>query len=138
MELFLRVFFSLIAVVGLMWFLARMASRRMDGTHASLVRLVGRQSVGRSASVAVVSVGERLLVVGVTESDVRLLTELDGDELESALTTADVPAVPRDPSADPHPAEGTPGLVPQGSLLSGQTWRQAWQAATSRNGANKP
>lgn len=137
MELFLRVAFSLAAVVGLMWVIARVASRRLEGTNAAVVRLVGRQSVGRTASVAVVSVGERLLVVGVTETGVRLLTELDGDELGPAVSPDDAAAVPRDPSADPRPGDTSPGLVPQGSVLSSQTWRQAWQAATSRSGTDK-
>jgi flagellar protein FliO/FliZ len=131
MELVIRVVLSLGVVLLLMWFIGRTASRRMSGPHASLVRLLGRQSVGRSASVAVVGVGERVLVVGVTESGVRLLTELDADEVDLPLpmeaTHATVPA---------GPALETPtnGVVPAGSLLSGQTWKQAWQSATTRSG----
>lgn len=133
MELFLRVVFSLGAVLGLMWFLARMASRRMGGTHASVVRLVGRQSVGRTASVAVVAVGERMLVVGVTENGVRLLTELDADEVHLPND-----AVSSGSQDDRHftTADSTSatGVVPQGSVLSAKTWKQAWQAATTRGG----
>ena len=128
MELALRVVFSLSAVLGLMWFLARVASSRLGGAHASVVRLVGRQSLGRTSSVAVVAVGERLLVVGVTESGVRLLTELDADEIEVpslAATDSCDDAAPRVTGARP---------LPHGSVLSPQTWRQAWQAATTRGG----
>lgn len=131
MELVLRVVLSLGAVLLLMWFIARTASRRMSGPHASLVRLLGRQSVGRSASVAVIGVGERLLVVGVTENGVRLLTELDADEID----------VPIPVEATTATTGGTPGLepttnsvVPAGSLLSTQTWKQAWKSATTRSG----
>lgn len=128
MELALRVVFSLIAVLGLMWFLARVASNRLGGPRASVVRLVGRQSLGRTSSVAVVAVGERLLVVGVTESGVRLLTELDADEIEvpSLATT--------DSCADDATRAASARLLPHGSVLSTQTWRQAWHAATTRGG----
>lgn len=133
MELFLRVLFSLVAVLGLMWFLARVAARKLDGPGAALVRLVGRQSVGRSASVAVVAVGQRMLVVGVTENGVRLLTELDEDDL--AVPVPDVttpgPTVTADGArVDTTAGAESPGLVPHGSVLSTQTWKQAWKAAT--------
>jgi flagellar protein FliO/FliZ len=143
MELFLRVTFSLGAVVGLMWFLARIASRRMGGPQAAVVRLVGRQSLGRTASVAVVAVGERMLVVGVTEGGVRLLTEVDAEEV---LTSTAAPLHAVDQAASASLAGTAPGvsgstaatgLVPQGSVLSTQTWRQAWQAATSRGGSGR-
>lgn len=132
MDLVLRVVFSLAAVLGLMWFLARLASRRLDGPSASLVRLVGRQTVGRSASVAVVAVGHRMLVVGVTENSVRLLTELDEEDLPPVQNVAGVPsggAVSTRVDTTGGGAEG-PGLVTHGSVLSAQTWKQAWKAAT--------
>jgi flagellar protein FliO/FliZ len=140
MELFLRVVFSLAAVLGLMLLLARFATRRMGGTDASVVRLLGRQSLGRTASVAVLAVGERRLVVGVTEGGVRLLTELDAEELETTAVTGTTGA--RDgevrvggPVDTTRPGGAPePGLVPDGSLLSAKTWRQAWHAATSRGG----
>jgi flagellar protein FliO/FliZ len=146
MELVLRVVFSLAAVLGLMFFLARIASRRMGGSNASVVRLVGRQSLGRTSSVAVVAVGGRTLVLGVTEAGVRLLTELEADEVEwPAPASQGVPA--DDPStATSLPAQGravprhlrdagpATGLLPHGSVLSVKTWQQAWQAASARGG----
>lgn len=134
MELFLRVVFSLGAVLGLVWFLARMASHRMGGAHPSVVRLLGRQSLGRTSSVAVVAVGERVLVVGVTEHGVRLLAELDADEVDVPISLSDGMRDDR-PSSTGTPAAGpTPGLVAHGSVLSPTTWRQAWHAATTRGG----
>lgn len=131
MELVLRVVFSLAAVLGLMWFLARMASWRMGGGHASVVRLIGRQSLGRTSSIAVVAVGERMLVLGVTEAGVRLLAELDDDEIDVP------PHARRGVRGDDLTSEATlaePGLLPQGSVLSARTWRQAWQSATTKRG----
>jgi flagellar protein FliO/FliZ len=147
MELALRVVFSLVAVLGLMLFLARIASRRMGGSHASAVRLIGRQSLGRTSSVAVVGVGGRTLVLGVTEAGVRLLAELEPDEIEwpapapagaraddqlstATSLTAQRGAVPRHLRG----AGPAPGLLPHGSVLSVKTWRQAWQAASASGG----
>jgi flagellar protein FliO/FliZ len=149
MELVLRVVFSLVAVLGLMFFLARVASRRMGGSHASFVRLIGRQSLGRTSSVAVVAVGGRTLVLGVTEAGVRLLAELEADEIEwpapapsgaradDQLSTAtSLPAQGRAVPRHLRGAAPAPGLLPHGSVLSVKTWRQAWQAASARGGSH--
>ncbi len=45
-------------------------------------QVVSRQGLGRSSSVTVVRVGERALVLGVTESSVNLLGEVDAAKLE--------------------------------------------------------
>lgn len=132
MELVLRVVFSLAAVLGLMWFLARVASWRMGGGHASVVRLIGRQSLGRTSSVAVVAVGERMLVLGVTEAGVRLLAELDADEIE--VPTPALHGARGDDQVSTATTMSAPGLLTHGSVLSARTWRQAWQAATTRGG----
>lgn len=132
MEIVLRVVFSLAAVLGLMWFLARVASRQMGGTHASVVRMIGRQSLGRTSSVAVVAVGERMLVLGVTEAGVRLLAELDADEIE---VSAHAPhSVRGDDQLSTATTMPVPNLLAHGSVLSAKTWRQAWQAATTKGG----
>lgn len=144
-ELVIRVVFSLAVVLGLLWFIARTSSRRFGGAARSMVRIVARQPLARSASLAVVEVGDRVLVVGVSENGVSLLTELDPSELPASAesTVEDLPVgrhlaelgrVPA-PATTPArtPATTTvPGL--SGSVLSAQTWRQAWAAATGRNG----
>ncbi len=131
--LILRVVVSLALVLGLFWLAARAGSRRFSTGPRSLMRVRGRQSLSRTASLAVVEVGSRVLVVGISDGGVRLLTELDPFELEP-------PEVPDDPAglqpkAGQHVAPGT-GAV-SGSLLSAQTWRQAWAAATSRQAAHR-
>jgi flagellar protein FliO/FliZ len=45
------------------------------------VQVLHRQPLSRSASVAVITVGSRVLVVGTTDHQVSLLTELDPEEL---------------------------------------------------------
>jgi flagellar protein FliO/FliZ len=131
-ELVVRVVFSLAVVLGLLWFIARTSSRRLGGSARSMVRVVARQPLARSASLAVVEVGDRLLVVGVSENGVSLLTEMDPAELpETVAPGSTAPALdsPAQAQVAAHRAQ-TSRL----GVLSGQTWRQAWAAATQRTG----
>ncbi|MBJ7358605.1 flagellar biosynthetic protein FliO [Nocardioides sp.] len=81
-ELTIRVIFSLAVVLGLLMLCARVAGRRFQGRGDALVQVVHRQALGRHASVSVVNVSGRFLVLGTTEQEVRLLTELDPELLE--------------------------------------------------------
>jgi flagellar protein FliO/FliZ len=148
--LVVRLICSLAVVLGLLLLIARFAGRRFQGRTGAPVQVLHRQPISRGSSVTVVSVGTRILVLGSTEHQITLLTELEPDEIELDLT---VPAtVSTDVSeAMPTPVpEATPQAVPRaarhrsdtpasgplaGSLLSGQTWRQALAAATRAPGA---
>jgi flagellar biosynthetic protein FliO len=97
--LFARLIISLAVVIGLMWVAANVlrkrgftgvASKRSSGPE---VELISRRPLGRNASIAVVRIGDRSLLVGVTEHQVTNLgdfemTELDLDE----ATTWTVPS----------------------------------------------
>ena len=142
LELVLRVVFSLSVVLGLLWLIARVSSRRLRGSsHHSLVRTLVRQPLARGSSLAVVTVGQRVLVVGVTEHQVNLLTELDPVELDGEAPPAHDATPGHQPEPEPHPK---PVQIPEldmaprgplgGSVLSRQTWKQAFAAATRRNG----
>ncbi len=79
MELFptiLRVVVSLAAVLTLVWLLGRFARRRGLGGSltAEHFAVLGRQPLSRTASIALVRVGDTALVVGVAEGSVRLLS----------------------------------------------------------------
>jgi flagellar protein FliO/FliZ len=150
LELGVRVVISLGVVLGLFWTIARIGSRKVGGRDRSLVRVRSRQALSRGSSLAVVEVGSRVLVVGVSDAGVRLLTELDPFELETdvsdltelpaelAVVQPDAPtrALPRRAARPariaPRPAtraaEGPSALG--GSLLAPATWKQAWTAAT--------
>jgi len=155
LELTLRLIISLALVLGLMLLLARLVSRRTGGQRGDLVRVLHRQALTRGSSVSVVSVGSRVLVLGTTEQQVRVLAELDPgelDELDQAGTTAvagePAPAPAGRPAAVLAPVRGAhradvpavaPTLLPArssgplaGSVLSPATWRQALAAATRR------
>ncbi len=143
-ELVVRLVVSLTVVVGLMLLLAKLSMRRFQGRPDALVRIVHRQALSRSSSIAVVSVGSRVLVLGTTEQQVRLLTELEPEEIEDA----DLTVLPAAGAAEQEAVLGTPAVVARpsyrahaaqgaltGSLLSAQTWKQAFAAATGRQAA---
>ena len=134
--LLLRVVLSLAVVLGIVWFVAR-GGRRFGGA-SRLVRVAGRQTLSRTASVAVVQVADRVLVLGVSDAGVRLLTELDPEQV-AQHEVAQHEAVPHESSPLESPASLGGGLLPgrsggalAGSMLSPDTWRQVWTAATRR------
>jgi flagellar protein FliO/FliZ len=170
-ELVVRLVFSLAVVVGMLLLLTKLSAKRFRGSAESLVRVVHRQPLSRSSSVAVVTVGSRVLVLGTTEQQVQLLTELDPEELDlssaegldleldsdlESSSYAEVDAVVREigpaprrtaPSAGPDRATRPPTRLGRpggkhaaavadtplaGSVLSPQTWKQAFAAATGR------
>lgn len=92
-ELTIRLVFSLAIVLGLLLLCARLAGRRFQGHRDAMVQVVHRQAIGRHASVSVVNVNGRILVLGTTEQAVRLLTELDPEALAEEHDEQDGPAV---------------------------------------------
>ncbi len=94
----LRVALSLACVLGLIWF----AGRRLQGSAAVRkqrsvpMTVLGRQSLGKGAGIALVEVAGRVLLLGVGDQGVRLLTEVVPDaasgESASALTSPSSPA----------------------------------------------
>jgi flagellar protein FliO/FliZ len=125
-ELAVRIIFSLLVVLGLMWLLARLARRPLAGRSGGLLGVIARQQLTRGASVAVLRVGDRALVLGITDQHVTLLAETEpvdpdgpargGGELREPLTIAELT------HSGGQPVE-TAAL--SGSILSPATWKQA-------------
>ena len=114
-ELVLRVAFSLLVVFGLMWGLARLARRPMGGKRGTgTLAVLSRQQVARGAAITVVQVGDRALILGVTDQQVSLLGETD-------LATFGRQPHPEHRDALPTGSIG-PGPL-DGSALSPRTWR---------------
>src|SRR4051795_9648629 len=86
--LFIRLVFSLAVVIGIMWAAATMIRRRglvpmnRRPGRGVQVELLARKPLGRNASIAVVRVGERSMVVGVTDHQVTKLDDADVEELD--------------------------------------------------------
>jgi len=140
LSLGVRLFFSLALVLGLLVLIARFANRRFKGRVGAPIQVVHRQQLSRSSSVAVITVGTRVLVLGSTEQQVTLLTEVEPDEVgldpdtmlpevgetdetpDAVGVAAFVPAAWRNAGA-----KSTPGSALNGSLLSAATWRRTWE-----------
>lgn len=120
-ELAIRIAFSLLIVVGLLWGLAKLARRPLSVSRGGMLTVLARQQLTRGASVAVVQVADRALVLGVTDSGVTLLGDADLDLLEDFRPE---PASRREPvEVDLMQAPVRPVMA--GSALSPATWRQA-------------
>lgn len=137
-ELTVRLVLSLSLVLGLLLLIARFGGRRFRGKNDAMVRVLHRQHLSRSTAVSVVAVGSRVLVLGTTDQQVRVLAELDPEE----IVDADVLSLVQEDES-PAPVRGThraPGArraeraegALTGSVLSPDTWRQALAAATRR------
>lgn len=137
LALTLRVGLSFTFVLGLMWFAARVFRGKLAAKGEGVLEVLARQQVGRGASVAVVRVADRALIVGITEHSVRLL----GDPLPD-LDRVTIPVVQSSPVAleagDPARPFAVNGKVVapvarhgggaesklSGSILSPAAWRQ--------------
>jgi flagellar protein FliO/FliZ len=98
-----RMILALSLVLGLLWLLARFARSRhgvkvgrslapggVANRNAGRIEMLGRKSLGRHTSIAVVQVSDRTLVVGLTPQHITVLTELGTPD--SGLTEATGPA----------------------------------------------
>jgi flagellar protein FliO/FliZ len=87
--LFVRLIVSLGVVIGLMWVAANVLRKRgfagtsgRRGPRGPQLELIARKPLGRNASIAVVRVGDRALVVGVTDHQVTSLGEVDDIDID--------------------------------------------------------
>jgi flagellar biogenesis protein FliO len=124
-ELLVRLVFSLAVVLGLVWFLAKVVrARGAKGLFTGLgsgrrdrkrpdIDVLARHALTKSASLALVRVAGRDLLVGVTDSSVRVLDSLpareEDDPLEELLELEGPPegADPRERLAFPIPTGST-------------------------------
>lgn len=123
LEMILRIGFSLLVVVGLLWLLGKAVRRPLGGRAAGALSVLARQQVTRGATVALVRVVDRALILGVTDGHVTLLGETD-------LAALSVPApAAADERREPVPVQ--PGRL-DGSVLSPRTWTQTVEFLRSR------
>jgi flagellar protein FliO/FliZ len=154
-ELTIRLVASLAVVVGLLLLTVRLGARRFRPRAGAPLRIVHRQALSRSSSLAVVEVGSRVLVLGTTEHQINVLAELGQHELPGRVPEVqhydelddyddeviDMEAVRRagtfavEPvGTEAHPSTHIAPTGPlAGSVLSTETWRQAFAVATGRS-----
>ena len=120
--LFVRLLFSLGVVIMLMWGAAVFMKRRgiapgpnRRQARGVQVELLARRPLGRNTSIAVVRVGERALVVGVTDHNVTKLDETSVDDIDLM-------------------DDGTTWTVPSGAGLSapGTAWKAMLEQLRNR------
>ena len=107
--LLLRLVVSLGLVLALMMAAAAVLRRRaLPGVGMRRrpvpIEVMGRQGLGRSASVAIVRAGGRALVLGITDNAVNVLAEADPASFEQEIP------------------EGHGTALPGGATRPGQTW----------------
>lgn len=79
----LKFLFAFGLVLGLAYFTSRWLSRQGGLRQQSgVMRLVGQLPLGARPSAAILQVGERRFLLGVTDQEVRLLAELETEEGE--------------------------------------------------------
>ncbi len=143
LSLALRVGLSLACVLGLVWLLSKgllTGGTRGRGHAAERVSVLTRQSLSRTGSLAVVRVGDRALVLGVTEQQVTLLTETDltaltmqvaDMQVADMVTVEGLDVLPRQQRRRERPDHGRGGAL-AGSALSPGTWAQALDVLRER------
>ncbi len=158
-ELVGRLLIALAVVLGVIWMIAKRArgSARQKLRSDKLIDVLGRQSLSRNSSVAVVRVAGQALIVGVTESNVRVLGEVELDSVQAHIAAAN----PTTRLTVPGPGDDAPAgetaqydavlagrrIAPagapahagrlSGSALSPATWKQtidALREMTARKG----
>jgi flagellar protein FliO/FliZ len=136
-ELTVRIVFSLLIVLGLMWGMARLVRRPLGTRKGGLIDVLGRQQLSRGASVAVVRVADKAMVLGVTDAQVTLLTETDLAAHEEYQPEAPVHREPLSLESlqngrNPKATVVSPDGPLAGSMLSTRTWLQTWDFLRER------
>jgi flagellar protein FliO/FliZ len=92
--LFGRTLLALAVVLLMVWGLARLARhgqtnnvrRRLSRPNGAEIEVLSKRSLSRTSSIALVSVGGRALVVGVTPQSIALISEIPLSDLEPDTT----------------------------------------------------
>lgn len=125
-ELTVRLVASLAIVVGLLLLTVRIGARKFRPRAGAPLRILHRQALSRSSSVAVIEVGNRTLVIGHTEHQISILAELGAGDLSDDLSG--------DPSGDPENGDPENGDLSDDSeeaeVIDMEAARQSGQALT--------
>jgi flagellar protein FliO/FliZ len=146
--LVVRVVFSLVVVLAMMWGLSRVMRGGRPASKQSGLEVVSRTTVGRRQSILVLRAGDRGLVVGVTDHTISVLGDIELPQDAAApeeRTPIEVSpdgsvvllhpgaevAAPRSHRRRAAAPAGKPSAL-AGSVLSPVTWRQTATALRER------
>lgn len=151
--LLLRVAVSLVVVVALIWVLARVR-KRVGPKGASSLQVVSKIPVSRRGALLLVEIEGKILLLGSTETNISLLSEVERREDEVVVkqerTPIDFDSLLQHWDAGSLDDAGLPPYEPAGaelevmqpavreqsalagSVLSPQTWRQLTQVLRER------
>ena len=141
--LILRLVLSLALVLGLIWGLARI-KKRVSPTNAGTIQVLSKIPVSRKGSLLLVEVGGKKLMIGATDNNISLISEIDiapdtheikeerrPVELDSYMIGMLDSPESMDFDLDPAEIEALASLKKSrsdsklaGSVLSPDTWRQ--------------
>ncbi|HET9442525.1 MAG TPA: flagellar biosynthetic protein FliO [Acidimicrobiales bacterium] len=120
LSLFGRLLVSMAVVLALMAIAAKVMRRRGVGVgpgrpgRRATIEIVARHGLSRNASIAVVRAGGKALVLGVTDTAVRVLAEADAAALEQ----------PPDDDRTSHPGDGAAAPL--------RTWKDLIESVRER------
>jgi flagellar protein FliO/FliZ len=103
----IRLLLTLVFIGGVLWFAARLAKKRGLGQGNGLIEVVARHRLGRASTINVVRIADVVLVVGATEEQVTVLTEMDPQAVDAALAERRPAQLRAAPAADDR--EGSEG-----------------------------
>lgn len=124
-----QVVFALGIVLALMWLLARAVRGTVLARSAGVIELLARAPMTKGSAVTVVRVADRVLVLGVTETQITVLTEADPAQVQAAIATsaesADGVSNRRRIGWQRSSGVSKTGAGPlAGSVLSPESWRR--------------
>lgn len=79
---------SLLGVIGLILFTyygASWLNKRVKFTNNSMVQVHEKVNLGADKAMMVVSVGGKYMLIGVTQSNISMVCELDGEEISKII-----------------------------------------------------
>ena len=75
-SLVLKLVIALAIVLGLIWGLARV-KKRINPTNSATIQVLSKIPVSRKGSLLLVEVGGKKLMIGATDNNISLLSEID-------------------------------------------------------------
>lgn len=90
----IAVILSLLGVIGLVfltYFASKWLNRRFSTTSARSIKILEKAALGQDKSVAIVKVGTKLMLLGITTQHIEKLSDLDESDITEYLNDTPAP-----------------------------------------------